>query len=101
MMKRNVIAIDLGATSGRVILSSLDEDRGLEMETVHRFPIRLLNQGGKYYWDLYDIRNNILEGQKIISRRTKQMLQAMSRSSPYAASSFPLWAAPHSCFGHG
>lgn len=69
IMKRNVIAIDLGATSGRVILSSVGEDTRLEMETVRRFPTKLLNENGKYYWDLYDIRDNILEGLRAIAGR--------------------------------
>lgn len=64
-MGRYVIAIDLGATSGRVILSSVGEDNTVSMETVHRFPTKLLNVDGKYYWDLYDIRDNILEGLRI------------------------------------
>lgn len=68
-MKRNAIAIDLGATSGRVILASADTGNRLEMETVHRFPTRLLNEDGKYYWDLYDIYDNILQGVRIIAGR--------------------------------
>ena len=64
-MKRYVIAIDLGATSGRVILSSVGDENKVEMETVHRFPTRLLNVDGKFYWDLNDIRDNILEGLRI------------------------------------
>lgn len=68
-MKRHTIAIDLGATSGRVILSSVGADRRLEMETLHRFPTKLLNTDGKYYWDLYDIHDNIREGLKIVSGR--------------------------------
>lgn len=68
-MERHTIAIDLGATSGRVLLSSLDADNHLEMETVHRFPTKLINADGKWYWDLYDIHNNIIEGLRIIARR--------------------------------
>ena len=68
-MRRYVIAIDLGATSGRVILASLGEDNKVGMETVHRFPTRLLNVGEKYFWDLNDIRDNILEGLRIAAGR--------------------------------
>lgn len=68
-MKRYAIAVDLGATSGRVILASLDDDMKIEMETVHRFPTKLLSQDGKYYWDLYDIHDNIRVGLKAVSDR--------------------------------
>ena len=39
------------------------------METLHRFPTKLLNTDGKYYWDLYDIHDNIREGFRIASGR--------------------------------
>lgn len=68
-MKRYAIAIDLGATSGRVILSSIEDGGNLEMETLHRFPTKLLNMDGKYYWDLYDIQDNIREGLKLAASR--------------------------------
>ena len=58
---KHYIAIDLGATSGRVILAGLEGDK-LEMETVHRFPTPLLNIGGKYYWNIYSIYDDIVKG---------------------------------------
>lgn len=77
IMKRYAIAVDLGATSGRVILSSVETDgvcgkepiSRIGMETLHRFPTKLLSVDGKYYWDLYDIHDNIREGLKIASSR--------------------------------
>lgn len=62
------IAVDLGATSGRVILAALDGGR-LEMETLHRFPNRLLDIGGKYYWNLYALYEEIVEGLRLAGRR--------------------------------
>jgi len=60
-MKKNVIAIDLGATSGRVILAAYDGDK-VTMETLHRFPTPLIQKEGKYYWDIFNLRDNIVEG---------------------------------------
>lgn len=45
------LAIDLGATSGRVSVGVLDEDR-LEMQQVHRFPNEPLQADGSLTWDV-------------------------------------------------
>ena len=42
MEKTYFVAVDLGATSGRVILSTVTGE-SIEMETIHRFPTPLLN----------------------------------------------------------
>ena len=58
----NYVAIDLGATSGRVILSSVSKDSSLQMETLHRFSTPMLEVEGKFYWDIFKIRDEILLG---------------------------------------
>lgn len=65
---KHYIAIDLGATSGRVILAALDGDR-IEMETLHRFPNRLVELAGKYYWNIYSLYEEILHGLQLAGRR--------------------------------
>lgn len=60
-MKKHYIAIDLGATSGRAILASV-EDGNLEMKTLHRFPTPLVEKDGKYYWDINLLFSEIVEG---------------------------------------
>lgn len=60
-MTRYFIAVDLGATSGRVLLAGLSDD-GIELEILHRFPNRLLRIGGKYYWNIYALYDEILHG---------------------------------------
>ena len=47
METKHFIAVDLGATSGRVILATVGAE-SLETETLHRFPNRLLCLDGKY-----------------------------------------------------
>lgn len=55
------LSIDLGATSGRVILAALDGSR-LCTEELNRFPNRLTRIFGRYYWDLYSLFDDICEG---------------------------------------
>lgn len=68
MQPKHFIAVDLGATSGRVILATVSEEC-TEMETLHRFPNRLLDLGGKYYWNIYALYEEIVEGLRLAGRR--------------------------------
>jgi len=61
-VQKNYITVDLGATSGRVILCSVDESHSIASETLHRFPTPLFEKEGKYYWDIFKIRDEIAEG---------------------------------------
>jgi rhamnulokinase len=67
-MKNCYFAVDLGATSGRTILGSYTED-GIELEEVSRFPNRLIEVQGHYYWDIYELYRNIIEGLKAAASR--------------------------------
>ncbi len=60
-MTTHFIAIDLGATSGRVMLAAIGEN-GLDLKTMHRFPTPLIEKDGAFYWDLDRIFASILEG---------------------------------------
>lgn len=68
MRTKNYIAVDLGATSGRVILATC-EDGKIGMEVVHRFPTPLLNIDGKYYWNIYSIYDDIVKGLTLVGKR--------------------------------
>lgn len=67
-MKQSFFAVDLGATSGRTILGTFTPD-GLEMEEVNRFPNHLIETGGHFYWDIYELYRNIIEGLKKAARK--------------------------------
>lgn len=67
-MENNFFAVDLGATSGRTILGTLS-DKGLELSEVNRFPNHLIQAGGHFHWDIYELYRNILEGLKIVAGR--------------------------------
>jgi len=61
MSKTSFLAIDLGATSGRAILATLDEGK-LEMKEIHRFPNAAINILGKFYWDIASLYLEIKKG---------------------------------------
>ena len=66
-MKHCFFAVDLGATSGRTILGTFTP-QGLELQDVNRFPNHLIEVGGHYYWDIYELYRHILEGLKLAAR---------------------------------
>ena len=57
----HVIAIDLGAESGRVMRVSFDGDR-LEQTEVHRFPNIPVQARGTLYWDVLRLWNEVTIG---------------------------------------
>lgn len=67
-MKQCFFAVDLGATSGRTILGAFTSN-GLELEDVNRFPNHLIEVGGHFYWDIYELYRHIIEGLKIASQK--------------------------------
>lgn len=67
-MKNNFFAVDLGATSGRTILGTFT-DKGLVLEEVNRFPNKLIEVGGHFFWDIYALYQNIIDGLKIVAQR--------------------------------
>lgn len=62
------MAIDLGATSGRVILATLVGEN-IIIEELHRFPNKLINIDGKYYWNIYALYEEILYGLALAGNR--------------------------------
>ena len=66
--KKYFFAVDLGATSGRTIVGSINEGR-FDLEEVTRFPNNLIEQGGHYYWDIYALYFEIIRGLKEVARR--------------------------------
>ncbi len=61
-------SVDLGATSGRTIIGRINGDK-FELEEVTRFPNNLIVQGGHYYWDIYALYFEIINGLKEVARR--------------------------------
>ncbi|MDF2613178.1 MAG: Carbohydrate kinase [Clostridia bacterium] len=63
MSKKAYIAIDLGASSGRLILGSMEEGK-LRLEEIHRFPNEPVYLGNTFYWDFMRIFHEIKQGLK-------------------------------------
>ncbi len=61
MATKNVIAVDLGAESGRVIKVGLDGNN-LSMEEVHRFPNVTVQVHDSMYWDTLRLWHDIVTG---------------------------------------
>lgn len=51
MEPRSYLAFDLGASSGRAVLGTLDGDR-MSSEVLHRFETPVVEEGGHLFWDL-------------------------------------------------
>ncbi len=74
MTAQHFLAVDLGATSGRVILATLTDEK-LDLEVLLRFPNRLIEIDGKYYWNIYALYEDILQG---LSEAGKRQIEVRS-----------------------
>lgn len=55
------VAIDLGATSGRIVLGKYTGS-SIQMTEIHRFRNDIIKVGGRSYWDLWGLWKEILAG---------------------------------------
>lgn len=62
-MNNAVLAVDIGASSGRLILAWM-KDNKLELEELHRFKNSMTYDGKHYHWDIDALFNEIIEGLK-------------------------------------
>jgi rhamnulokinase len=62
------LAIDLGASSGRAVLGTLEDGR-MAMREVRRFPSRLVEEGRRLYWDVgglwEEVRRSVAEALRL------------------------------------
>lgn len=65
----NIAAVDLGASSGRVMLSTFDTDeQHITLEEIHRFKNQFTQRDGHDCWDLLYLEKEIVTGlRKILS----------------------------------
>ncbi|HCR28473.1 MAG TPA: rhamnulokinase [Opitutae bacterium] len=72
------LAIDLGATSGRVIAGLYDSSsRKLELDEVSRFPTKTIEEKGSLKWDIQDIFDRISEGLTAATRKYDSRIQSI------------------------
>ena len=60
-MQQHYLAIDLGASSGRAVVGTLDGDE-MRMQEVHRFETPTIEANGHMYWDLESLWGAIQQG---------------------------------------
>ncbi|GGJ04936.1 carbohydrate kinase [Alicyclobacillus cellulosilyticus] len=58
---KHVVAVDVGASSGKAFLVSYDGSR-MTVQEVHRFPNEPVSVFGRLYWDIYRIFGEIRSG---------------------------------------
>lgn len=59
--KKRYIAIDLGASGGKVVLATVGGGQA-DIETLHSFSLPEIRIGGQAYWDIYAAYSGILKG---------------------------------------
>ena len=55
-------AIDIGASSGRVMLGRVSPSTGVSLETIHRFPNGVIELDGGLHWDFKALFAEVLSG---------------------------------------
>jgi rhamnulokinase len=75
-MARHYIAVDLGASSGRVIVGTLEEGR-LSLNEMNRFWNGPTEIGGTLYWDFVHLLRNIKKGIALAQRKYGDDLVSM------------------------
>lgn len=60
-MAKTLIAADLGAESGRVLLGHFDNGI-LRLDDIHRFPNRIVEKDGHLHWEIHELFANIKQG---------------------------------------
>jgi sugar (pentulose or hexulose) kinase len=69
MATRNLIAVDLGAESGRIILGTWN-GKQLQTREVYRFPNGPLRWNGTLRWNVVELWAHILKGLAAAARET-------------------------------
>jgi rhamnulokinase len=61
------IAIDIGASSGRIIEGTLKENK-IKIKEIYRFKNNMTLMDGHYYWNIDELFNEIIEGLKALAK---------------------------------
>ena len=67
------LAVDLGASSGRIVAGSLDGQQ-LQLEEVHRFANGGVPAGGRLYWDVLGQWNELLIGLRKAAEKYREQV---------------------------
>jgi rhamnulokinase len=72
----NVLAFDLGATSGRAILGSLTGGK-LAIEELHRFPNEAVRSNGELHWDILRLWHEMLAGLRLAGSQSGRAIASI------------------------
>lgn len=68
MTNPQYLAFDIGASSGRAILGTLDGCK-VTLEEIHRFPNEMILRDGHYYWDINRLFSELMTGLKLCVKK--------------------------------
>lgn len=71
-MRHLLAAVDLGASSGRVMAAAVEGNRIVLTETA-RFPNRAVPAAGRLYWDVLGLWNGVLEGLRALGAAAEEV----------------------------
>lgn len=74
--RRTYLAVDLGASSGRVLAGRFDGCQ-LRLDEVHRFPNGPTAAGGHLYWNLFGLWNHIQDGLRAAGEKYGQAVASI------------------------
>jgi rhamnulokinase len=77
---QNIIAIDLGNSSGRVVLGQWNGGTGVLRE-IYRFPNEAKEEGGHVVWDIERIWQEVLNGLRIAAAETGGCVESVGLDS--------------------
>ena len=72
MTEGTFAAVDLGASSGRVMVARVAPD-GLDLQEAHRFPNRPVRTSGTLHWDILGLYAGVLDGLRAAGRDAGQL----------------------------
>lgn len=58
---QHFMAVDLGATSGRTIVGTLDPQGRLSLQELTRFANPIIKTGGRFYWDIFALYGHVVD----------------------------------------
>lgn len=68
MNNQHFFAVDLGATSGRTIIGTLENGK-ISLEELTRFDNDIIETGGHFYWDIFALYNEIIKALKLVKKQ--------------------------------
>ncbi|MFA6128696.1 MAG: rhamnulokinase family protein [Bacteroidales bacterium] len=68
MTNSQYLAFDIGASSGRAILGTLD-GCAVTLEEIHRFPNEMILRDGHYYWDINRLFAELMTGLRLCVKK--------------------------------